>query len=218
VSFRREQEQAEAVVDALRRSYGCRAIALRGDVACERDVARWFDICQSELGPPDILINNAGVWPAAMVHEITVEQWDETLATNLRGPFLTCREAVRRWRSAERGGRIVNVSSPAAFLGATTGHADYAASKAGLCNFTVSLAREVAANDIYVNAVAPGMMDTDMASEALKVRADHYLRRIPLRRFGDPSEIANMVVFLASDRASYTTGATIDVSGGMLMR
>jgi 3-oxoacyl-[acyl-carrier protein] reductase len=112
----------------------------------------------------------------------------------------------------------VNVSSPAAFVGSTTGHADYAASKAGLVNLTVSLAREVAAQGIFVNAVAPGMMHTEMAHDALETNAAHYLRRIPLGRIGEPEEIARMIVFLASDRASYTTGATFDVSGGMLMR
>jgi 3-oxoacyl-[acyl-carrier protein] reductase len=112
----------------------------------------------------------------------------------------------------------VNVSSSAAFIGSTTGHAHYAASKAGLVNFTVSLAREVAPHGIYVNAVAPGMMRTDMARSALEKREDQYLTRIPLGRIGDPAEVASMIVFLASERASYTTGATLDVSGGLLMR
>jgi 3-oxoacyl-[acyl-carrier protein] reductase len=119
---------------------------------------------------------------------------------------------------AGRGGRIVNVSSSAAFIGSTTGHADYAASKAGLVNFTVSLAREVAGHGIYVNAVAPGMMRTDMAQEALDKNEDRYLARIPLGRIAHPDEVANLIVFLASDRASYSTGATMDASGGLLMR
>ncbi len=218
VNYRRGEEEAKALVEELRRDDGIDAVALQGDVANGDDVVRLFDVCQAELGLPDILVNNAGVWPTAMVHDISEEAWDHTLAVNLKGPFLTCREAVRRWKAEERGGRVVNVSSPAAFTGSTTGHADYAASKAGLCNFTVSLAREVAGLGIFVNAVAPGMMYTDMASTALAENEQHYLARIPLKRIGDPSEIANTVVFLASERASYTTGATIDVSGGMLMR
>ena len=105
-----------------------------------------------------------------------------------------------------------------AFRGSTTGHAHYAASKAGLINFTVSLAREVAPQGICVNAVAPGMMRTDMAQDALEANEEYYIQRSPMHRIAEPEEVANTVVFLASDRASYTTGATFDASGGMLMR
>ena len=218
VNYRRDEQLARKLADELRTHSGVDAAVVAGDVASSADVVRMFDGCESELGPVDILINNAGVWPTAFVKDLTEEAWDRTLAVNLKGAFLTCREAVRRWLREQRGGRIVNVSSPAAFIGSTTGHADYAASKAGLVNFTVSLAREVAAHGIYVNAVAPGMMYTDMAQEALQANEAQYLQRIPLRRIGDPAEIAQMIVFLASSRASYTTGATVDVSGGMLMR
>ncbi len=218
VNYRRGAESAESLAKTLQQSHGVSTLALQGDVANGDDVRRLFDRCEAELGPIDILINNAGIWPTAFVQDLTEEAWDRTMAVNLKGPFLTCREAVRRWQAEQRGGRVVNVSSPAAFIGSTTGHADYAASKAGLCNFTVSLAREVAPLGIFVNAIAPGMMYTDMASDALAEHEQQYLQRIPLKRIGDPAEIANMVVFLASGRASYTTGATIDVSGGMLMR
>jgi 3-oxoacyl-[acyl-carrier protein] reductase len=218
VNYRRDAHGARDLVQQIRTQHGVDATCVAGDVASSADVTGIFDRCEKELGPLDILVNNAGVWPQAYVQDLTEEAWDRTMAVNLKGAFLTCREAVRRWRAGQRGGRIVNVSSQAAFLGATTGHADYAASKAGLVNFTVSLAREVAALGIFVNAVAPGMMYTDMAQEALQAGEAQYLRRIPLGRIGQPEEIARVVVFLASDRASYTTGATFDVSGGMLMR
>ncbi|MFW6169634.1 MAG: SDR family NAD(P)-dependent oxidoreductase [Planctomycetota bacterium] len=218
VNYRRGRDEAETLARCLRQSHGVSTLAVQADVASGDDIFALFDRCHTEFGKLDILVNNAGIWPTAFVQDITEEAWDRTLAVNLKGPFLTCREAVRRWRGAARGGRIVNVSSPAAFLGSTTGHADYAASKAGLCNFTISLAREVAACGIYVNAVAPGMMYTEMAADALKKNEAHYMQRIPLKRFGDPKEVADMVAFLASVRASYTTGATVDVSGGMLMR
>lgn len=218
VNYRRGQEEAEEIARSLKQTHGVSTLALQADVSRSHDVAALFDRCYAEFGRLDIVINNAGIWPSGFVHEIDEEAWDRTLAVNLKGPFLCCREALRRWRDEGRGGRVVNVSSPAAFLGSTTGHADYAASKAGLCNFTISLAREVAPWGIYVNAVAPGMMYTEMAAEALQKNEAHYMQRIPLKRFGDPQEIAHMVTFLASDRASYTTGATVDVSGGMLMR
>jgi 3-oxoacyl-[acyl-carrier protein] reductase len=158
------------------------------------------------------------MWPTASVPEITTKEWEQTFAVNLEGAFFTCREATRRWLAYEQNGRVVNVASSAAFLGATTGHAHYAASKAGLVNFTVSLAREMAPYGIYANAVAAGMMRTDMTLDTLAMNEEKYLDRIPLRRIGDPAEVANLVVFLASKRASYMTGATVDVTGGMLMR
>jgi 3-oxoacyl-[acyl-carrier protein] reductase len=218
VNYHREQARAETLAATLRDAGPGAAQAVQGDVSCGADVVRLFDAGEAVWGSIDILINSAGIWPQAMVKDLTEEAWDRTLAVNLKGVFLTCREAVRRWLATGRGGRIVNVTSPAAFRGAATGHADYAASKGGVVSFTQSLAREVAGQGIYVNAVAPGMMQTDMAREALERNLEDYLNRIPLGRIGEPEEVAAMIVFLASDHASYTTGATFDVSGGMLMR
>jgi 3-oxoacyl-[acyl-carrier protein] reductase len=218
VLYRKDKEGADELASLLQTAHEVRAIALQGDVSQLPDVERTLDACESQLGPLDVLVNNAGVWPTAYVPDIDEDDWDRTLAVNLRGPFLTCREAVKRWLATGRAGRIVNISSPAAFRGSTTGHAHYAASKAGLVSFTISLAREVAAHGIFVNAVAPGMMRTEMARDALAANEQDYLNRIPLRRIAEPDEVARVVVFLASDQASYTTGATIDASGGMLMR
>jgi 3-oxoacyl-[acyl-carrier protein] reductase len=206
------------LVRQLAAANGGKAVAVRGDVSQQDAVRDIFDTAERELGPVDILINNASIWPTAVVKDMTLEQWNGTLAVNLTASFLTCREAVRRWIEAGRKGRIVNITSQAAYHGATTGHADYAAAKAALTNFTISLARETARNGIAVNSVAPGFMETDMIAEAWQKNRAKYLERIPLGRIADPAEVAAVVTFLASERASYMTGAAVHVNGGMEMR
>jgi 3-oxoacyl-[acyl-carrier protein] reductase len=218
VNYRRNPEKAAAVVAQIRSTYGVRASAVLADVSKEADVIEMFRRIEEELGPVDVLVNNAAVCPTCQVKDMTEQQWNHTLQVNLTGTFLTSREMVRRLLAAGRTGRIVNVSSQAAFRGSTTGHAPYDASKGGMISLTVSLAREVAPHGIAVNAVAPGMMHTEMTARTLEADTEKYLARIPLGRIGDPAEIAGVIVFLASDRASYMTGATVDVSGGMLMR
>jgi 3-oxoacyl-[acyl-carrier protein] reductase len=125
---------------------------------------------------------------------------------------------VKRLLDKKRAGRVINIVSQAAFRGSTTGHAPYDASKGGVVSFTIALAREVARNGITVNAVAPGLILTDMVTEVLKKNKEKYLNRIPLHRIAEPKEVADVVTFLASEKAGYMTGATVDVSGGMLMR
>ncbi|UCC44956.1 MAG: SDR family oxidoreductase, partial [Candidatus Zixiibacteriota bacterium] len=218
VNYCSNTERAKATVREIKSRHRTEAIAVQANVSNSEEVEQMFERVEGEMGLVDILVNNAGIWPAAYVKDMTEEQWDATIDVNLKGPFLTCRQAVQRWLATGGSGRIVNISSQAAFYGSTTGHADYAAAKAALVNFTKSLAREVAKDGIYVNAVAPGFMDTDMAREAFEKGRERYLERIPLGSIADPAEVAWMVVFLASDRASYITGATMDVSGGMIMR
>lgn len=210
--------EAAELVELIRAGHGVDAVAVAGDVSKAGDVEAMFRHAEESLGPVDVLVNNAGIWPTAYVRDMTEQEWNATLAVNLTGTFLTCREAVRRWLAAGRPGRIVNITSQAAFRGATTGHAHYAASKAGVVSFSISLAREVAARGIRVNCVAPGMIATEMARCALEENEQQYLKRIPLGRIADPAEVADVVAFLCSDRASYITGATVDVTGGMLMR
>jgi 3-oxoacyl-[acyl-carrier protein] reductase len=222
--YRDRRQEIDLVAEAnelaaeIRRLYHVEALPVPGDVSHLADIQEMFDRAETAFGPIDILVNNAAIWPTAYVKDMTQEHWDTTLAVNLTGPFLTCREAVRRWMAAARQGRIVNIVSQAAFHGSTSGHADYAAAKAGLVTFSVSLAREVAAQGISVNAVAPGMITTEMARDALEKDRSRYLERIPLGRIADPAEVADVVTFLASERAGYMTGATVDVTGGMLMR
>lgn len=172
----------------------------------------------ADAGDIDILVNNAGIWPTAYVKEMSVEAFKKTLDINLIAPFILCRNATNRWIEQGKKGKIVNMVSQAAFHGSTSGHAHYAASKSGLVGFTISLAREVAPMGINVNAVAPGMMRTPMNKDALSQREDSYLERIPLRRIADASEVAAAVLYLCSNQSDYITGATMDVTGGMLMR
>ncbi|NLX97099.1 MAG: 3-oxoacyl-ACP reductase FabG [Rhodopirellula sp.] len=218
VNYRRQAEKAEAVAGEIRRAFGIEAMSVGGDVSREDDVREMFDRIEATLAPVEILVNNAAVCPTCPVKEMSLDQWSETIDVNLTGTFLTSRELVRRLLAAGRTGRIVNVSSQAAFRGSTTGHAPYDASKGGIVSFTVALARELAPHGIAVNAVAPGMMHTEMTAAALQANEPKYLARIPLNRIADTKEIADVIVFLASARASYMTGATVDVSGGMLMR
>ena len=211
-------DEAAELAKVIRAAHGVDVLPVPGDMAESEDIREVFRATEAGLGPVDILVNNAGIWPTAYVKDMTEDEWNLVLAVNLTGPFLTCREAVRRWLAGGRPGAIVNITSQAAFHGSTSGHAHYAASKAGLVTFTISLAREVAPHGIHVNAVAPGMIATDMARDVLEKDLPRYLERIPLRRIADPAEVANVVVFLASDRAGYMTGTTLDVTGGMLMR
>lgn len=211
-------DEATSLANEIRKTFGVNALPVPGDMSKYADIEQMLKLTETGLGPIDALVNNAGIWPTSTVTDMSLDEWNLTMAVNLTGPFLTCRDVVRRWLADGRKGRIVNITSQAAFNGATSGHAHYAATKAGLVAFTISLAREVAPKGIHVNCVAPGMMSTEMAKDALDKNLETYLSRIPLRRVGDASEVANVVVFLCSDKASYMTGATVDVTGGMLMR
>ena len=191
---------------------GCRY--LTADFSVESEVEAMWE----QVGEIDCLVNNAGIWPTAYVKEMTADAFRRTLEINLIAPFILCRNFVEQCTRLNKKGKIVNMVSQAAFHGSTTGHAHYAASKSGLVGFTISLAREVAAQGINVNAVAPGMMRTPMNKDALAQREDSYLERIPLKRIADASEVADAVIFLCSQKANYITGATMDVTGGMLMR
>ena len=217
VNYRRDAAAAHAVIDAVRDAGG-RAIAVQADVAKESDVVRLFEEATRQFGPLTALVNNAGILERqARLDEMDGARFERVFATNITGAFLCAREAVRRMstRHGGRGGGIVNVSSIAARLGAPGEYVDYAASKGAIDTLTTGLAREVAEEGIRVNAVRPGVIYTDIhASGGEAGRVDRVKSAVPMKRGGQPGEVANAILWLLSDESSYTTGAFIDVSGG----
>jgi 3-oxoacyl-[acyl-carrier protein] reductase len=218
VNYLSSEEKAEAVVSKIKEKYHTNAFAIQADMADEREVIRMITSVEKELGEIDVLVNNAAFCPSGPISSYSVEEWEKTFGVNVTGVFVASREVVKLWQKNSRTGNIVNIGSQAAFRGSTTGHLPYDSSKGAVVSFTIGLAREVAKEGIRVNGVAPGLVRTEMVAKTLEKREEQYLSRIPLNRIAVPQEIANVVVFLASDAASYITGATIDVSGGMIMR
>jgi NAD(P)-dependent dehydrogenase (short-subunit alcohol dehydrogenase family) len=217
INYRANAAEARKLVDAIK-AQGGQAIAVQADVAVEADVLRLFEACEAAFGRPRALVNNAGILaPQARLEHTTLERWQRTFATNVFGTFLCSREAVRRMstRHGGDGGAIVNLSSVAARLGAPGEYVDYAASKGAIDSMTAGLAREVAAEGIRVNAVRPGLIYTDMhGSGGEPGRVDRLKDSVPMQRGGAAKEVAEAILWLASDAASYVTGATIDVTGG----
>jgi NAD(P)-dependent dehydrogenase (short-subunit alcohol dehydrogenase family) len=197
---------------------GATAVACQADVCVERDVLRLFETVDSSLGRVTALVNNAGILERqARVDEMDLERISRVFATNVFGSFICSREAVRRMstRHGGSGGAIVNISSRASHLGSPGEYVDYAASKAALDTLTIGLAKEVAAEGIRVNTVAAGIIYTEIHARGGEPgRVDRLKDTIPMKRGGSPEEVARAALWLLSDDASYTTGSTIDVSGG----
>jgi len=217
VNYLQNRAAAEAVVADLQGS-GARAVAVGADVSVEDDVVRLFETCDRTLGPAAAVVNNAGILETQKrVEAMDAARLHRVLATNVIGPFLCAREAVRRMSTTHggRGGAIVNVSSGAARLGSPGEYVDYAASKGAIDSLTVGLAREVAAEGIRVNAVRPGLISTDIhASGGEPARVERLKAGVPMQRGGQAEEVAQAILWLLSDEASYVTGALLDVSGG----
>ncbi|WP_026894395.1 SDR family NAD(P)-dependent oxidoreductase [Clostridiisalibacter paucivorans] len=199
-------------------SLGGNAVTVKANLGNPEDCKNLIEEAEKTFGNVDILINNAGVWPQNWVQDIPLDEWNKTIDINLTSVFLTSQAFVRKNIDKNRPGKILNITSQAAFNGSTTGHAHYAASKAGVVSLTVSMAREMSKYDINVNAIALGIVETDMTKKALESKEDYYLNRIPIGRVATPKDIGDIALFMVSEPASYITGATIDATGGMLMR
>jgi len=217
VNYANDSAAAQGVVQAIRAAGG-QALALRADVADAAQVSSMFQRIDAELPPLRGLVNNAGVIDAFIrVDRIEPERLQRMFAVNVFGSFYCAREAVRRMSTAHggAGGAIVNVSSAAARLGSPGQYVDYAAAKGAIDTFTNGLAKEVAAEGIRVNAVRPGIIDTDIhASGGQPDRVRRLAPQLPMQRAGRADEVAQAVLWLLSDAASYTTGAILDVAGG----
>jgi 3-oxoacyl-[acyl-carrier protein] reductase len=214
VNFSSSAGKANDVVAEIEAAGGS-AMCVRADVGHPDAGAAMFETVTEHLGAPTILVNNAGITDDGLLLRMSVEQWDRVIATNLRSAFICTKTALRAMIRA-KWGRVINISSVSGVAG-NPGQANYAASKAGMIGFTKSIAKEVGSRGITVNAVAPGFVATDMTEALGESVTDAAASQISLGRLGAPEEIASVVGYLASDGASYITGQTIVVDGGLAL-
>ena len=217
VNYKSDAGSANDVVAEVK-ALGQRAFAFKADVANEADIVSMFEAMDTELGTLTALVNNAGfLLPQLKIVDVDADRINRLFAANVTGSFICCREAVKRMSTefGGQGGAIVNVSSMAAKLGGANEYIDYAATKGAVDTLTKGLALEVAAQSIRVNAVRPGLIDTDMHADGGEPnRIARLKNKVPMQRGGTAEEVANVIVWLLSDDAGYCTGTFIDVSGG----
>jgi len=217
INYRTGAEQAGQIASDIEASGG-RAVTVEADMAKEADIIAMFDACDEAFGPLGGLVNNAGITGhISRVEDLDRDTLEHLLAVNVIGPFVCAREAVKRMstRHGGHGGTIVNVSSRASELGSPNEFVHYAASKGAIDSFTIGLAREVAGEGIRVNAVNPGLIDTEIHARAGSPdRLERLLPGVPMARIGSADEVAETILWLMSDAASYVTGITVPISGG----
>ena len=217
INYRSRESEAEALAEQIRNQYDVKALAVYADVACECDVLAMFEEVEKTLGPIDALVNNAAYVDKCKCVDLTLDEFKKCVDVNLQGMFLCSREIIRRLIARGAPGRIVNVASQAAVRGSQNGKTAYDMTKAGMCGFTRSLAYDVGEHGINVNAILPGFMYTDIIAKEIDANQDATKRRSLLNRIAHVDEVAQVAVFLCSDRASYMIGASVDVSGGMAL-
>jgi len=214
VNFRSSGDEAKEVVSAILDAGGT-AIAVQGDVSNSDEAENVVKQVTEEFGKLDILVNNAGITRDGLIMRMSEDDWDAVLTTNLKGTF-NCSKAVIKNMMRQRYGRIINISSVSGVAG-NAGQTNYAASKAGIIGFTKSLAREVATRGITANVIAPGFIETEMSTSLDESIQQATLATIPMGRWGQPADVAELASFLASEEAGYITGQVINVDGGMVM-
>ena len=217
LNYHQREDAVKQVLEQVHAA-GVSAITVKADVADEGQVVQMFEMIDREFGRLDVLVNNAGMLEQQMrLEQMDAARWTRVLGANVIGSFLCAREAIKRMSNQHggQGGSIINLSSIAARLGAPGEYIDYAAAKGAIDSMTVGLAREVAGEGIRVNAVRPGVIDTEIhASGGEPDRIERVKASVPMGRGGQAEEVAEAILWLASERASYTTGALLDVSGG----
>ncbi len=209
----RSEDRAKEVAKEIASMTGVGALGIGLDIGIRESVEDAFEAINREVGGVDILVNNAGINRDGLFLRMKYEDWEEVLRVNLTGTFLVTQNAVKGMIK-KRWGRVISLSSVVGFIG-NTGQANYTTTKAGLIGFTKTLARELATRNITVNAVAPGYIETDMTTDLPEKVKEGFLSQIPMGRFGTPQEVANVVLFLASDLSAYITGEVIHVNGGL---
>jgi 3-oxoacyl-[acyl-carrier protein] reductase len=212
VNYHKSQDEAEKVREQITRS-GRDAAIFRADIGVPEEVEKLFAFIRKEYGKIDILVNNAGIIKDNLLLSMTLPEWDKVMNLTLRGSFLCTRHAAEMMLSTHSG-KVINIASISAIRGGR-GQTNYAAAKGGLVAFTRACAVELSGKGIQVNAVLPGMITTDMTTRVRKRAGEMILKGIPGGRFGIPADVANLVVFLASDKADYITGQTIVIDGGL---
>lgn len=214
INYAGSEAKANEVAEEIR-AMGRKAFAIQGDVSDTDAVAAMVKETIGQFGSLDILVNNAGITRDNLLMRMKDNEWDDVININLKGVFL-CTKAATRQMMKQRSGRIINIASIVGVMG-NPGQANYVAAKAGVIGLTKTAAKELSSRNITVNAIAPGFITTDMTDKLTEDVKAEMLKVIPLARFGEPRDIAKAVIFLASDDASYMTGQTLHIDGGMVM-